>query len=144
MIYGAILLMYSTNSVCNNCTFSIIENQMQSNADHITVKTVLMNALTKKKICIDEKEFKMISMVSSDKAFSVQSKIFYGVIKRFPNLKAKIYLDDDSIDVRKLFKNSKCEKMIIECISPKNDQAEKKVVDGKQDVDEKQDEDEKM
>jgi len=115
-VYGAVLMLYSTNSVCDNCVYSLIANQNTIEKLH-TVQSIFHEALTRNEnLILSNNEFKLITLVRSDKPFSVQAKILYNENKSFGNSKAKIYLDDGSIDLRKIFELPNSNQILIESI----------------------------
>lgn len=116
-VYGATLILYSTNSVCDNCVYSLITNQNKVGKLN-TVQSIFHKSLTghQNLILSDKHEFKFITLVRSDKPFSTQAKILYNENKACGNPKAKIYLDDDAIDLHKIFKLPNSSQILIESI----------------------------
>jgi hypothetical protein len=116
-VYGATLILYSTNSVCDNCVYSLITNQNKVHNLN-TVQSIFHELLTEhENLTLSAKhEFKIITIVRSDKPFSVQAQILHNENMSFGNPKAKIYLDDDSIDLHKIFKLPNSSNILIESI----------------------------
>jgi hypothetical protein len=116
-VYGAALILYSTNSVCDNCVYSLITNQNKVHNLN-TVQSIFHKLLTEhENLTLSAKhEFKIITLVRSDKPFSIQAQILHNENVSFGNPKAKIYLEDDTIDLHKIFKLPNSSNILIESI----------------------------